>query len=49
MEAYRKILIHRGSITRGYHTVEMLFYRWRHWRNFKIIFIFYNGELRSCL
>jgi len=49
MEAYRKIIIRRGSIKRGYHIVETLFYRWRNWRCFKIIFIFYNGELRNCL
>jgi len=48
MEEYKKIFIYRGSITRGYHTVETLFYRWRHWRHFKIIFIFYNGDLRNC-
>jgi len=46
MEAYRNIFIHRGSITRGHQTVETLFYRWRHWRYFKIIFIFYNGKLQ---
>jgi len=47
METYKKIFIHRGSITRGYHIVETLFYKWRHWRHFKVIFIFYKGELRN--
>jgi len=40
MEAYRKMFIHGRSITREYHTVKMLFYRWWNWRHFKIIFFF---------
>jgi len=38
MEAYRKIFIHGGSKTKVFHSLETLFYR--HWRHFKIIFIF---------
>jgi len=39
IEAYKKIFIRGRSITKVlFHLLETLFYR--HWRHFKIIFIF---------